>query len=185
MVIANKTMNPTSQRQMKKKFDVHVRDTLNLIKTRATNPGFHCGPDESPWVQLAPGTWNKYTLFDLPNNAYVNLFKINPGCSLAPHYHCQPVIGYVIEGKWKYKENSWVAGPGSTVYESAGTVHTLTNVGAVPMISVFHVTGPSIDVDDAGRQVCYADAYSLHQIIRDYCKLNGINSSFLKKITRT
>jgi len=169
---------------MKKRPGANILDVLKVIKTRAIDPGFHCGANESPWMQLVPGTWNKYTLFDLPNNAYVNLFKINPGCSLAPHYHCQPVIGYVIQGKWKYKEYDWVAGPGSTVYESAGTVHTLMNVGKVPMISVFHVTGPSIDVDENGRQVCYADAFSLRQVVRNYCKAHGIDASFLKKITR-
>ena len=32
---------------------------------------------------------------------------------------------YTIEGKWKYKEHDWIAGPGSVVYETAASTHTL------------------------------------------------------------
>jgi 2,4'-dihydroxyacetophenone dioxygenase len=166
---------------MKVKLPVPLRDEL---KSWAPNPGFHFGAEECPWIPGEPGCWNKFMLFDLVNNAFVTLFKINPGKSLQPHYHAQPVVGYVLQGRWKYQEYDWVARAGSTVYEAAGVVHTLTNVGRIPMISVFHVTGPHIVVDGNGRQTDYADAFVLLQYVRDYCKSKGMDDSFVEKIIR-
>ncbi|KDR37690.1 cupin, partial [Caballeronia glathei] len=37
---------------------------------------------------------------------------------------------YTIEGKWKYEEHDWVAGPGSIVYETAASTHTFEVVEA-------------------------------------------------------
>ena len=43
---------------------------------------------------------------------------------LPKHHHTGTVMVYTIEGKWKYKEHDWVAGPGSIVYETAASTHT-------------------------------------------------------------
>jgi quercetin dioxygenase-like cupin family protein len=123
-------------------------------------------------------------LFDLRHNSFVTLFKINPGRRLPPHFHAMPVVGYVLQGVWKYEEHDWVARPGSMVYEPAGEVHTLVNIGRKPMISVFHVTGPHLDVDEKGHVLNYVDAYSALTYTRDYCRMRGIDDSFIAKITR-
>ena len=44
---------------------------------------------------------------------------------LPRHHHSGTVIVYTLEGKWKYKEHDWVAGPGSIVYETASSTHKL------------------------------------------------------------
>jgi 2,4'-dihydroxyacetophenone dioxygenase len=154
------------------------------LKSWAPDPGFQLGAEECPWIPGEPGCWNKFTLFDLSNNGFVTVLKMNPGRSLQPHYHAQPVVGYTLQGRWKYREYDWVAQAGSTTYEAAGVVHTLTNLGRAQMISVFHVMGPHILVDRKGRQTDYADAFVLLQFVQDYCKAKGIDDSFLEKIIR-
>lgn len=64
-------------------------------------------------------------------------------------------------------------------------VHHLINLGKKePMISLFHVTGPEIVVDEDGHLIEYVDVTVLTQYTRDYCKSKGISDSFLQKITR-
>jgi 2,4'-dihydroxyacetophenone dioxygenase len=155
-----------------------------VLKSTAPEGGFQLGADECPWIPGDPGAWNKFMLFDLRHNSLATLFKINPGEKLPPHYHSQPVVGYVIQGEWKYEEYDWIARPGSTVFEPAGEVHTLVNIGLEPMISFFHVTGPEITVDQAGHVTRYIDCHTTLNYTRDYCKQNGIDDSFIATITR-
>lgn len=158
-----------------------IRDVLT---SWAPDGGFQFGADECPWIPGEPGFWNKFMLFDLRHNSLVTLFKINPGKKLPPHYHSMPVVGYVLKGEFKYEEYEWTASPGSTVYEPAGEVHTLVNIGRTPMIGVFHVTGPQINVDREGHVLTYIDTDTVLNYTRDYCKLKGIDDSFIAKITR-
>jgi quercetin dioxygenase-like cupin family protein len=153
-----------------------------LLKSWAPVPGFHFGADECPWIPGEPGTWNKFMLFDLRKNSFATVFKMAPGVAIPPHYHVQAVAGYVLQGRWKYKEYDWVAGPGSFVYEPAGEVHTLQN-GDETMVSFFHVTGPHITVDTEGRQIAYVDAFIARDYVRQYCESAGIDASFINRIT--
>ena len=44
---------------------------------------------------------------------------------LSRHLHPNPVHGFVLKGKWFYREHDWVATEGSYVFEPPGEIHTL------------------------------------------------------------
>jgi len=153
-----------------------------LLKSWAPVPGYHFGADECPWIPGETGTWNKFMLFDLRKNSFTTLFKMAPNIAIPPHYHSLAVVGYCLQGRWKYKEYDWVAGPGSFVYEPAAEVHTLQN-GDETMTSFFHVTGPHITVDSEGKQIAYVDAFIARDYARQYCESAGLDTSFIDRIT--
>ena len=58
---------------------------------------------------------------------------------------------YTIEGKWRYEEHDWVAGPGSIVYETAASAHKLEVVAEGEsgyVTTLVQVTGDLLFVDD-------------------------------------
>ncbi len=154
------------------------------LRSAAPEPGFAIHMDEGPWIEGEPGGYNKYMLFDLRKNSFVTLFKLDPGRTISAHFHAGSVIGHVLQGCWKYLEYDWVAEVGSTVFEPPGEVHTLTNPGTVPMISVFHVVGPYILVDKDGSQTSYGDAFTVRDSVLAYCRKHGVEHSFIARITR-
>jgi len=52
------------------------------------------------------------------------------------------------------------------------------------MVSFFHVMGPHITLDDYGREIGYVDAFRLLEYCRHYYEENGLDQSYLDKITR-
>ena len=83
--------------------------------------------DKLPWVPLTPYTDQillKYFKLDPIRGEWIVLMKVPLGVQLPKHHHTGTVMVYTIEGKWKYEEHDWVAGPGSIVYETAASTHT-------------------------------------------------------------
>ena len=84
--------------------------------------------DESiPWVPFAPYSSEvliKYFKCDPIRGETITLLKAPAGTVMPRHRHTGTVIVYTIKGSWKYVEHDWVAGPGSIVFETAGSSHT-------------------------------------------------------------
>jgi len=84
--------------------------------------------DESiPWVPFAPYSNEvliKYFKCDPIRGETITLLKAPAGTVMPRHHHSGTVIVYTIKGSWKYVEHDWIAGPGSIVFETAGTSHT-------------------------------------------------------------
>jgi 2,4'-dihydroxyacetophenone dioxygenase len=112
------------------------------------------------------------------------LFFGAPGSGIDRHYHTGSVAGYCLQGSWKYKESDWIARPGTFVYERPGEAHTLQILGDETMVSFFHVMGPHITLDAEGGEIGYVDAFRLLEYCRQYYEENGLNASYLDKITR-
>ncbi|WP_245850813.1 cupin domain-containing protein [Paenibacillus herberti] len=56
----------------------------------------------------------------------LTLFKIKSNQVLGKHRHTGgAVIGYNIQGTWRYEGRNWVATPGTFVFEPPGDIHTL------------------------------------------------------------
>jgi 2,4'-dihydroxyacetophenone dioxygenase len=83
--------------------------------------------DTLPWVPFTPYAENvllKYFKLDPIRGEWIVMMKSPIDMQLPKHHHTGTVLVYTIEGKWKYKEHDWVAGPGSVVYETAASTHT-------------------------------------------------------------
>jgi hypothetical protein len=85
---------------------------------------------------------------------------------------------YTIEGKWKYKEHDWIAGPGSVVYETAASAHTpevvSTGSGDGYVVTLVQVTGDLLFLDGNDNIVALENWKSGLQRYLAYCEQHGI-----------
>jgi 2,4'-dihydroxyacetophenone dioxygenase len=80
-----------------------------------------------PWIPFTPYSAEvelKYVKLDPVRGEVIALLKSPAGIQMPRHHHSGTVIVHTLAGRWKYVEHDWVAGPGSVVFETAGSEHT-------------------------------------------------------------
>ena len=141
--------------------------------------------DERLWVPQAENVWFRPLLLNRINGEWVNLLRVRKTGVLSRHRHPAPVHGYVIRGSWRYLEHDWVATEGSYVFEPPGEIHTLvTDEGVDEMITLFHVCGALIYVDEQGQTVGYDDVHTKIEMCRRHFQQVGLNDQTLTGFVR-
>ncbi len=141
--------------------------------------------DERVWVPQAENVWFRPLCLSTRQGYWVNLLRVRKSGILSRHRHPAPVHGYVLEGKWKYLEHDWIATPGSYVFEPPGETHTLTVPADVPqMITLFHITGAMIYVDQAGAVTSYEDVFTKIEMCRKHYTACGLGADFVDQFIR-
>jgi quercetin dioxygenase-like cupin family protein len=140
--------------------------------------------DERLWVPQAPNIWFRPLLFDTVRGEWVNLLRVRRSGILNRHRHPAPVYGYVLKGSWRYLEHDWVAREGGFVFEPPGEVHTLTVDAADEMITLFHVCGALIYMDEAGRQIDFEDVHTKIRKAREHYRKSGLDEKSLEELIR-
>lgn len=141
--------------------------------------------DEKLWVPQTDTVSFRPILFNVSNGYWVNLLKVTRAGILNKHLHPAPVFGYVIKGSWRYLEHDWVASEGSFVYEPPGDVHTLVVDDDVEeMITLFHVQGTLIYMDDAGKTVGYDDVHTKLNMAQKYYEKIGLGADYVEQFVR-
>jgi len=128
-----------------------------------------------PWVPQGERVWFKPLRFDLANGRWVNLLKVTGGGRVNRHRHSGgQVLGYCIQGSWRYLEREWVARPGTFVYEPPGDIHTLVVDPAQDMITLFLLEGVIQYLDDADNVISQDDVFSKLERYLAYCRREGV-----------
>jgi len=128
-----------------------------------------------PWVPQGERVWFKPLRFDLANGRWVNLLKVTGGGRVNRHRHSGgQVLGYCIQGSWRYLEREWVARPGTFVYEPPGDIHTLVVDPAQDMITLFLLEGVIQYLDDADNVITQEDVFSKLERYLAYCRREGV-----------
>jgi quercetin dioxygenase-like cupin family protein len=141
--------------------------------------------DERVWVPQAENVWFRPLCLSTRQGYWVNLLRVRKSGILSRHRHPAPVHGYVIEGKWKYLEHDWTATQGSYVFEPPGETHTLTVPEDVPqMITLFHITGAMIYVDEKGAVTAYEDVVTKIEMCRKHYIACGLGPDFINQFIR-
>ncbi len=131
--------------------------------------------DALPWVPQGDRVWFKPLRFDLTNGRWVNLLKVTGGGRVNRHRHSGgQVLGYVIQGSWRYLERDWVARPGTFVYEPPGDIHTLVVDGAEEMITLFLLEGVIQYLDDDDHLIYQDDVFTKLERYLNFCRQQGI-----------
>lgn len=127
--------------------------------------------DELPWVPFDGGTCHFRPLrFDLSSGTWTYLFKIKSNQILNRHRHTGgSVIGYNIQGRWRYKERDWLARPGTFIFEPPGDIHTLITEDE-EVITLFILGGTLQYFDEENRIIGQDDIYTVLKKYRDFCK---------------
>ena len=107
--------------------------------------GDHVGPSEteSPWVPFGDSAAIRHLSFDVRRGAVANILWVKGGGRIGTHRHRGAVSAITLEGSWGYYEYDWTATPGSFVYETPGTAHTLYSDDPNGMKAMFWIRARS------------------------------------------
>jgi quercetin dioxygenase-like cupin family protein len=142
-----------------------------------------------PWTPFAPHSELvsvKLYAADLARGKVITLLRAPPGVELPAHRSTGQTTIYTLQGRWKYREHDWVAGPGSVVIEPAGVPHTPQMLpDGTDVVILFVVADGDLLLLDAGGQVVSTEN-SRTAIDRylDYCRANEIQPRDLTTLTR-
>jgi 2,4'-dihydroxyacetophenone dioxygenase len=141
--------------------------------------------DEREWVPQAENVWFRPLMLNTVTGGWCNLLKVRKSGVLSRHRHPMVVVGYVIKGRWFYREHDWVANVGDFVYEPPGEIHTLeVPADCDEMITFFNISGAMIYLDEQGNQIGYEDVFTKLDMCRKHYANNGLGESFIEKFVR-
>jgi 2,4'-dihydroxyacetophenone dioxygenase len=155
-----------------------IQDSVIQLAEKFQLPERIVNIEELPWV---PFTENhschfKPLRFDLNTGTWIYLFKIKSNQVLGRHRHTGgAVIGYNIQGKWRYEGRNWVATPGTFIFEPPGDIHTLITEEE-EVVTLFILSGSLQYFDENNQIVGQDDIYTVLEKYRDYCVLHGIQT---------
>lgn len=130
--------------------------------------------DDLPWVEQAEGVWFKPFRLSPERGLWANLLKVSADGIVSRHRHHGPVEAWTLQGRWRYLEHDWVAGPGSYVHEPEGDVHTLVVEGGQEMVTLFIVQGPIDYLDEAGNLLYTDTAQRKLGLYEAHCRAHGL-----------
>lgn len=131
-----------------------------------------------PWIPFLPYSdrvFIKYFRLDPIRGEMILLLRVPAGVPLPRHHQSGTVISYTIEGRWKFGEYDWIAGPGSVVFEPAASTHkpeTVIEEGEVLLLNV--VVGDLVFQDEEGRGVAIENWKTAMERYLAHCELYGI-----------
>ena len=141
--------------------------------------------DEREWVPQAENVWFRPLMLNTVTGGWCNLLKVRKSGVLSRHRHPMVVVGYVIKGRWFYREHDWVAKAGDFVYEPPGEIHTLeVPADCDEMITFFNISGAMIYLDEQGNQVGYEDVFTKLDMCRRHYAANGLGEGYIDKFVR-
>ena len=131
--------------------------------------------DDIPWVPQGDRVWFRPLRFDLANGRWVNVLKVTGGGRVNRHRHSGgQVLGYCLQGSWRYLERDWVARPGTFVYEPPGDIHTLVVDEAEGMLTLFLLEGVIQYLDDEDNVIYQDDVFTKLERYRNFCRQHGL-----------
>ena len=138
--------------------------------------------DHIPWVPQGERVWFKPLRFDLATGRWVNVLKIVGGGRVNRHRHSGgQVLGFCLQGSWRYLEREWVARPGTFVYEPPGDIHTLVvDESAGEMQTLFLLEGVVQYLDDEDNVIYQDDVFTKLERYVKFCRDSGIEPRDLR-----
>lgn len=138
--------------------------------------------DEIPWVPQGERVWFKPLRFDLTSGRWVNLIRMTGDGRVNRHRHTGgQVLGFCLQGSWRYLERAWVARPGTFIYEPPGDIHTLVlEDGNEEMITLFVLEGVVQYLDDEDNILYQDDVFSKMERYLRHCREQGIEPKDLR-----
>lgn len=149
-------------------------DALTTILERGL-PDKAIDSETLPWVPQGDRVWFKPLRFDLAHGRWANLLKITKGGKVNRHRHSGgQVLGYCLQGSWRYLERNWVARPGTLIYEPPGDIHTLVVDEGEDMVTLFLPEGVIQYLDDNDNVIFQDDVFTKLERYLNYCREEGI-----------
>ncbi len=138
--------------------------------------------EDLPWVVGPDGSGIKLLQVDLNQGLWISMTRLTAGTKVIRHFHTGFVYAVTLQGSWYYMESpDEVCGPGSYLFEPAGSTHTLMTPPdqTGDTIVWFAVYGANINLDDDGKPVSVLDARAILKSYRGSCDAMGADCSKL------
>jgi len=135
--------------------------------------------DPLPWLPFEPHAGLvavKLYAADPECGEVILLLRAPPGAELPAHRSTGRTTIFTLQGRWKYREHDWVAGPGSVVLEPGDTRHTpqVLADGTDDTI-LFVVASGDLQLLDADDRVIGVENWrSATDRYLSYCRANDI-----------
>lgn len=112
--------------------------------------------DSRPWLSLRPYAELasiKLLATDPVRGEVIVVLRAPPGIELPRHRTTGSTTIYTVQGRWKFRERDWVAGPGSLVIEPADSCLTpcILGEGTDDAMMLILASGDVQFLDDAGH----------------------------------
>lgn len=155
-----------------------VQDSIIKLAETIQLPERVVHVEDLPWVPFDGGKeancYFKPLRFDLATGTWIYLFKIKSNQVLARHRHTGgSVVGYNIQGQWRYEGRNWIAKPGSFIFEPPGDIHTLITEDE-EVITLFILGGCLQYFDEDNQIIGQDDIYTVMKKYKDYCNEMGV-----------
>ena len=134
---------------------------------RASDPAFPLDTGQMDWIPTGPGKSFRPLRFE--PGGWSELMRLEPGSVVALHRHTGEVHAYGLSGTRQILGTSETAGPGSYVYEPAGTVDAWQAVGDHPCVLHLKITGAIQYIGADGQVTEIADATSQRSAYLAWC----------------
>jgi 2,4'-dihydroxyacetophenone dioxygenase len=155
--------------------EIKMSNSLNEFTHMFGLPDQAIDSNDIPWIPQSDRVWFRPVRFDLATGRWINFLKVKPGGKVNRHRHTGgQVMAYTIQGEWRYLERTWVAKPGTFVYEPPGDIHTLLVDGDVEMITLFILEGTVQYLNDEDQVFYQDDVFTKLKLYKEYCKANHI-----------
>ena len=135
--------------------------------------------DSLPWMPFVPHSGLvlvKLFHADPVRGEVISVLRAPPGVQLPRYRHAGSATIYTVQGRWKYLEHDWVAGPGSVVIETADSHHTPQALadGTDDVIMFMVNSGELLLLDADGRVVATENWRTAVGRYLDYCRDNDL-----------
>lgn len=126
-----------------------------------------------PWIPYGEGSWFKPLRFDVVRGGWIVMVKVDGPGRINRHQHTGQVLGYCLEGSWRYLEHDWIAEPNTFVYEPPGDIHTLVSDHPHGMVTLFQLEGTLRFMDDNDELVDEQDMFWYLDVYLRWCRDQG------------
>jgi len=135
----------------------------------------HVGDGEVPWVRN-PLTDAEMRLLQvrLEDKMWVLHGRMPAGMTAARHRHTGPVLGFTMNGAWRYLEHDFVNRAGSYLYEPAGSEHTLAVDPDDATEALFVMYGEVLYLDPDDEVTYVSNAQTNLKLYYDACEEAGL-----------
>ncbi len=139
-----------------------------------------CIADDSlPWLPFTPEAEFisvKLLSADPVRGEMIMVVRAPPGVDLPRHRNSCSTTIYTVQGRWKYREHDWVAGPGSLVLEPASVCHTtqILGDGTDDVVLFLLITGDMHLLDSNDKVIGVENWRTALSRYLDHCRDQGI-----------
>jgi 2,4'-dihydroxyacetophenone dioxygenase len=137
-----------------------------------TEPARPLDTDGMPWIATGPG--KAFRPLRFAADGWSELMRLEPGSAVPLHRHTGDVHAFNLSGTREIFGTGERAGPGSYVYEPAGTIDGWGAIGEVPCVVHIKVAGAIEYLSDDGQVIETVSTATQRAVYLAWCREHGM-----------